>query len=143
MHCSGASRWRRWCSRARVSRVENYMSMVGLCMSFGQTDSLSRRSIDSNRFPNVDIIEACMEASRDGEVDIPPSSPSYSVQCLPSIPFYVRSISGSRCAISQPFLPLPCCWFRQWLAVFHPLILPRSSATRNLDLAMSNLWTEL
>jgi hypothetical protein len=56
-------------------------------MVFGQTDSLSGRSIDSNRFSNVDIIEACMEASRDAGVDIPPFSPSYSAQCLLSIFF--------------------------------------------------------
>lgn len=55
-------------------------------MVFGQTDSLSGRSIDINRFSNVDIIEACMEASRDAEVDITPVSPSCSAQRL--LPFF-------------------------------------------------------
>ena len=60
---------------------KRYIPFVGLEMVFGQTDSLSGRSIDSNRFSNVDIIEACMEASRDAGVDIPPFSPS----CLLSV----------------------------------------------------------
>ena len=64
---------------------KRYIPFVGLEMVFGQTDSLSGRSIDSNRFSNVDIVEACMEASRDAEVDIRPFSPSCSAQCLLSI----------------------------------------------------------
>lgn len=72
-------------SSKQFSNVKRQMSLVGLEMVFGQTDSLSGRSIDSNRFSNVDIVEACMEASRDAKVDIPPFSPSCSAQCLLSI----------------------------------------------------------
>lgn len=126
------------------------MAMVGLRMTSGQTYSLSGRSIDSHRFSNVEIMEGCMEASRAGR-DVEIENPHLLHSVLLSVHYQsfrtLVQVFRPRCATFRPSLPLPCCWFQQWQAVCRPLTPPKSSvllnATRNLDCAMSSLWTEL